>query len=881
MRKKCLTFCTAAFALSWSLLTPQHAPAQVQPVPAPTLAAPPVIVVQPNDQMAGYGDDVAFTVVASEAAVGYEWRKDGRALTDYANVAGANSATLALVGVAQSDAGAYSVIVTNSGGAVTSLVATLTVGSMAVFSDDFESGTLEKWTPFSRRGRLSISTDQNHTPGGSSSAMLTNSLARMYHNFGTKLAWHTKATFWIYDDGGSQTRCYGDLRGYRGRGYALDGPPGGRAQLFAIGRYGVGFGTNHTGNLKGERVDPKKYQGRVERGRNTGWFNLNAPGAPGRSVGWHKFEIERADDGATVQFRVDGVLGRTITGAKHVLLDCVTIGSAAAGNRVGKAWIDDVKVEGFPWRFDWASKTSDSNGLFDWMKLRESGTNSLATQITQIATVSQADGSTATAKLGPWATDGSAIYGAGMRGSVDYVLAAPVDDAYRIEIEGRERSSRRPSVALPLIVSIDGEYLGRFILPYQGATNGFVHCFTPFIKTGSHTLRVYWDNTDDQYSLYLQAVRLQSLQGPAVDSSGLKTWVLNRLRAQCGVEVAPASSLVSPVCVEGRGQYLSMMSLSAGPPGQLRPVPVQPGAGHRWYANVPLLPDGATHLEVSHQNGGLRGTGDIQWQVMNLLEADDITIRKGDSLLLTALPAGASSGAVSITVQGVTNYISDTTTPVAHGFDQPGTFSVLGTFNATGASRGITVRVVDASFDGPVAGWVAKRRYWNCTNVPPEAVLDADPRLNITQVSIPPSLGANGRRYSLTTDAAEPRCVVARLGANGPVLANTTVQGFRLFNAQDTYLRIMRRYEDGSQLIQAAMVLSPPVPEVTMGLRLIVSGSVFEDGTLLRTLRASDFDSLGICPVRFIRAPGVKTSVCHTTKAYQRDELIGWPTYEP
>ncbi len=185
-----------------------------------------------------------------------------------------------MVGVAQSDAGAYSAVLTNSGGAVTSLVATLTVGSMAVFSDDFEFGTLEKWTPFSRRGRLSISTDQNHNPGSSSSAMLTNSLARMYHNFGTKLAWRTKATFWIYDDGGGQNRCYGELRGHRGPGYAAYGPPGGRTQLLAIGRYGIGFGANHTGMLKGERVDPKQYQGRVERGRNTGWFNLNAPGAP-------------------------------------------------------------------------------------------------------------------------------------------------------------------------------------------------------------------------------------------------------------------------------------------------------------------------------------------------------------------------------------------------------------------------------------------------------------------------------------------------------------------------------------------------------------------------------------------------------------------------
>lgn len=540
-----------------------------------------------------------------------------------------------------------------------------------------------------------------------------------------------------------------------------------------------------------------------------------------------------------------------------------------------------MKVEGFPWRFDWASKVSDDSGLLDWMKLRETGTDSLATRITRIETVAQADGSNASARLGPWANDGLAIYATGMRGGVDYELTAPADDAYRIELEGRERSSRHPSVPLPLLLWIDGEYLGRYNLAYRGATNGFVHCFTPFIKAGPHTVRIYWDNTNDRYSLLLQAVRLQSLQGPAVDATGRKAWVQNRVRAQCGVEVAPAASLTSPVCVEGRGQFLSMMSLTAGLPGRLTPVPVQAGAGHRWYANVPLSPQGPIHLEVSHQSGGLRESGDIQWQVLNLLEADDITIRKGDSLLLTALPAGATSGPVTVAILGATNYTGDAAAPVTHCFDQAGTFIVLGTFTATGASRGLTVSVVDASFEGPVAAWVAKRRYWSCTNLPPEAVLDADPRLDTTQVSNSPSLGPKGRRYSLTADAAEPRGIVARLGPSGPILASTTVQGFRLFNAIDTYLRIMRRYDDGSQLIQAVIVISPPVPEVTVDLRLIVSGSTFEDGTLLRTLRASDFDSLGICPVGFIRAPGVKTGVCHTTKAYQRGEFIGWPAYEP
>ena len=134
----------AALGLSWSLLTPQHAPAQAQPASGVNFIAPPVVVAQPVDQTADYGADVAFTVTASGTPLGYQWRKNGTDLADYGNVAGAHSAQLTLVGMAQLDEADYSVVVSNSAGAVTSAVATLTLNFAPVFSDDFESG-LSNW----------------------------------------------------------------------------------------------------------------------------------------------------------------------------------------------------------------------------------------------------------------------------------------------------------------------------------------------------------------------------------------------------------------------------------------------------------------------------------------------------------------------------------------------------------------------------------------------------------------------------------------------------------------------------------------------------------------------------------------------------------------
>ena len=112
------------------------------------------------------------------------------------------------------------------------------------------------------------------------------------------------------------TRTYAQAAAYLGNGFtngaALE-------QLFAIGKY-------NTTTLAGDTFDATKYQARVVYGSTAGWFNLNAEGAPSRSTGWHEFAIERMGDGTTLNFYVDGILGRSITGATAANLDTVTLG---------------------------------------------------------------------------------------------------------------------------------------------------------------------------------------------------------------------------------------------------------------------------------------------------------------------------------------------------------------------------------------------------------------------------------------------------------------------------------------------------------------------------------------------------------------------------
>ena len=87
-----------------------------------TVLLPPSITQQPVGQSAEVGDDVAFSVRATGTApLSFQWLFNGQTL------AGQTRSNLTLTNVELSNASAYSVVITNSWGSITSQVATITV----------------------------------------------------------------------------------------------------------------------------------------------------------------------------------------------------------------------------------------------------------------------------------------------------------------------------------------------------------------------------------------------------------------------------------------------------------------------------------------------------------------------------------------------------------------------------------------------------------------------------------------------------------------------------------------------------------------------------------------------------------------------------------
>ncbi len=299
--------------------------------------APPSIWLPPNspDEPLTLGTNFTLTVGATgNLPLSYQWQHNGT------NIPGATSTSYTDANLQAGDVGNYTVVVTNAAGNAASDPAQIFLDSVTVFSENFNSGNLNNWTTVSGGTALTISTSESHS--GTNSALCGVSSAKMYHNLSPSLSGHTRATFWIYDNNGTQNRWFGEARAYSGSGYGN----GTLEQILAIGLYNTSFGTNDTGTLAGDTVSPTNYQGEVYAGDNTGYFNLDQPSAPGRSIGWHQFQIERQSDDATVDFSVDGVLRQEIDDTTNgANWNTVTIGSVGTGATGGNVWFDDIAVE--------------------------------------------------------------------------------------------------------------------------------------------------------------------------------------------------------------------------------------------------------------------------------------------------------------------------------------------------------------------------------------------------------------------------------------------------------------------------------------------------------------------------------------------------------
>ena len=112
-----------------------------------TVITPPAVTSQPAAQTLASGGTAQFAVTATGSApLTYRWLKNGVGLTNGVKFSGVNSNALTVAAVATTDAGNYSVVITNLAGSITSSVAALAVVSAPTFGSQPVSQTVNAGT---------------------------------------------------------------------------------------------------------------------------------------------------------------------------------------------------------------------------------------------------------------------------------------------------------------------------------------------------------------------------------------------------------------------------------------------------------------------------------------------------------------------------------------------------------------------------------------------------------------------------------------------------------------------------------------------------------------------------------------------------------------
>jgi hypothetical protein len=310
-------------------------------------------------------------------------------------------------------------------------------------------------------------------------------------------------------------------------------------------------------------------------------------------------------------------------------------------------------------------------------------------------------------------------------------------------------------------------------------------------------------------------------------------------------------------------------------------VPVNPAPNNGWYANIDLPEDGSARtVSFSFENGAVQATRTFNWTATNLAAIDNLTIRVGDSLRLTAFD-GAIAGDTPVALYINGNLLGNTSAqvPVKHLFDTAGDYQLRAVYQSSDGqtlARTVSIEVMAAAFDGSPVGLVDQWRDWDNPQLPSQAYVDFD-------AAIPhllPVAQSVGTRLTFKVPDLETRYIAARLWQGGPIIAHAVVRSEQVFSANSTETKYLDIYPDGTSVVQMKVVVDNLQPEIQVHLDIVVGGVAFQDVTgLHKVLTAADFDANGVAIVTFIQAPNTSTSTCHTMSIFQESggAYIGKP----
>ena len=162
----------------------------------------------------------------------------------------------------------------------------------------------------------------------------------------------------------------------------------------------------------------------------------------------------------------------------------------------------------------------------------------------------------------------------------------------------------------------------------------------------------------------------------------------------------------------------------------------------------------------------------------------------------------------------------------------------------------VTIKVISAESTAFIA-LEGVERSWQWPNLPAEVVVETgDYKYHAAS------------KKMACYDEYDQGYIIARLGANGPILASFKPEVFTIYNVVKGYVSIVETHADGSSVIEDTLYLSKMPNNLVITLNINTGGAIFGNGSLQYDIPMGDFNDLNSYTYRVLRPAG-KTTSCH------------------
>jgi hypothetical protein len=406
---------------------------------------------------------------------------------------------------------------------------------------------------------------------------------------------------------------------------------------------------------------------------------------------------------------------------------------------------------------------------------------------------------------------------------------------------------------------VDGKIVTRTKVRYGSAKLGLLQALTPWLTAGSHQVTVMVDNM-----LARRTVRLVSLQlyNPA-NANGMLA-VDNQVFSHSVI------TRTSPAYLEGRARDLTSMTVNGAA------VSEGCGDGH-WFTNIALLDQTTAQYHNIHYETGADTTDYFVWAATNVMNAEVITIRKGDTLKLGAWTTNSALTATLAFSNGGSSSLAGSATMV-RAYPSAGNFAVTATLSS-GATATLIVKVIGApNFTPPVTTPPTVSpfildvldggfRQVSVNSVEPGVVFEV-PTDRVRMAATFFFYNSNVTVYPISP---APFGIAARLFAGGPILAVQRMNVIGVSDAsQNKFASMTTGNVSGYKLLNSPLTVANLPSGGRIEIEITRGGTMFQNGSGLKVIYPSEVVN-GWVNVQFYSLLTQAGGYCHTLRVYDRN----------